>query len=236
MTDNFFVDQDIENLLPQDTLAFDGRVRIGSHAKISVGTRIEPPVFVASGARILTGVSIGKYSYVGRNTIVTHADIGCFCSIAHDCQINYFRGHPKNWLSTHTFQYDRDNFAFWSGYSDFLKHHFDADATQEKVVIGADVWLGAGVYIFGGVAIGPGAIIGARAMVQNDIPAYGIAVGAPAKVKNYRFDKELIEQLLAIEWWTLDESLLRDLPFYDVNRCLELLKERTRNSKSSSGV
>lgn len=236
MTDYFVVDKDIENLLPQDTLAFDGRVRIGSRAKISVGTRIEPPVLVASGARILDGVSIGKYSYVGRNTIVTRADIGCFCSIAHDCQINYFRGHPMDWLSTHTFQYDRDNFAFWSGYSGFTKQHFDGDTTQAKVVIGADVWLGAGVYIFGGVTIGSGAIIGARAMVQRDIPAYGVAVGAPAKVKNYRFDQKLIEKLLAIEWWTLDESLLRDLPFYDVNRCLELLDERTLNSKSSPGI
>lgn len=236
MTDYFVVDQDVENLLPQDTLAFDGRVRIGSCAKISVGTRIEPPVFVASGARILDGVLIGKYSYVGRNTIVTRADIGRFCSIAHDCQINYFRGHPMDWLSTHTFQYDRNNFAFWDGYSGFEKQPFDADATQEKVVIGADVWLGAGVYIFGGVTIGSGAIIGARAMVQNDIPAYGVAVGTPAKVKDYRFDQKLIEQLLAIEWWTLDEALLRDLPFHDVNRCLQLLEERTRNSKSSPGV
>lgn len=226
MSARFVVEADIENLELGDKLACDGRVRLGGGAKITAGTEIEPPVLIAGGARVLAGVSLGAYSYVGRNSIVTLTEIGRYCSIAHDCQINYFRAHPDTWFSTHPFQYDRGNFAFWPAYDRFSKRDFDADRSQAKVVIGPDAWLGAGVYVFGGVTIGPGAIIGARAMVRSDVPPYGVATGIPAKVGRYRFDEPTIARLLDSKWWTLDEALLRDLPFDDVPRCLQLLKAR----------
>jgi acetyltransferase-like isoleucine patch superfamily enzyme len=48
--------------------------------------------------------------------------------------------------------------------------------------IGSDVWIGAHVIIFSGVTIGEGSIIGAGSVVNRDIPAYSVAVGAPARV------------------------------------------------------
>jgi acetyltransferase-like isoleucine patch superfamily enzyme len=230
MRPKFVVETDVENPQPHDVLACDGRIRVGSGAKIVAGTEIEPPVLIADDARVLKGVSIGAYSYVGRNSIVTLTEIGRYCSIAHDCQINYFRAHPHNWFSTHPFQYDQGNFAFWPDYASFSKRPFNADLSQAKVVIGPDVWLGAAVHVFGGVTIGPGAIIGARAMVRSDIPPYGVAMGTPARIYRYRFDETTIDRMLATKWWTLDETLLRDLPFDDVQSCLELLKTRVPKS------
>ena len=50
------------------------------------------------------------------------------------------------------------------------------------MVIGDNVWLGANVVVTSGVTIGRRAAIGANSVVTEDIPAFGIAAGAPAKV------------------------------------------------------
>ncbi|HWA70575.1 MAG TPA: CatB-related O-acetyltransferase [Rhizomicrobium sp.] len=219
------VETDLENIGPDDLLGLDGRVRLGPGAKLSAGTRIEAPIFIAQGARILRGVTMGRYAYVGRNTIAACAEIGRYVSIAHDSQINYFRAHPTAWLSTHPFQFEDTNFAFWPGYAAFQKKPFDADASQKTVTIGPDAWIGAGAYVFGGLTIGTGAIVGARAMVRQDIPPYAVAVGMPAVVKSRRFDDATIARLLKTRWWERPEEEIRALPFNDIARCLDLLEE-----------
>ena len=61
--------------------------------------------------------------------------------------------------------------------------------STKPVSIGKCVWLGEGVAVLPGAKIGDGCIIGAHAVVKGDIPAYTVAVGAPAKpVKKYNFD------------------------------------------------
>lgn len=55
-----------------------------------------------------------------------------------------------------------------------------------EVVIGDDVWVGAGAKILMNVHIGNGAVIGANAVVTDDIPEYGVAVGVPARTIKYR--------------------------------------------------
>lgn len=45
-----------------------------------------------------------------------------------------------------------------------------------------DCWIGGNVVILPGVTIGRGCTVGAGAVVTKSIPAYSIALGAPAKV------------------------------------------------------
>lgn len=49
------------------------------------------------------------------------------------------------------------------------------------IKIGSNVWIGNGVSIVGSLSIGDGAIIGANSVVINDIDAYSIYAGVPAK-------------------------------------------------------
>jgi serine acetyltransferase len=61
--------------------------------------------------------------------------------------------------------------------------------------------------------IGDGAVIGAGAVVNRNVPPYGIAVGNPARVVDFRFSKETIEKLITSKWW---QKPLQDLlPEYD---------------------
>ncbi|MFA5147182.1 MAG: acyltransferase [Candidatus Omnitrophota bacterium] len=48
--------------------------------------------------------------------------------------------------------------------------------------IGDDVWIGANAVILPGVTIGNGAVIGAGAVVDDNVPAYALAAGVPARV------------------------------------------------------
>ena len=45
-----------------------------------------------------------------------------------------------------------------------------------------DVWIGENVAVLPGVTIGRGAIIGTGSIVTRDVPAFTIAVGAPARI------------------------------------------------------
>lgn len=80
-------------------------------------------------------------------------------------------------------------------------HNYEGDAIPydgthvvKDVRIGECVWFGSRVTVLPGVTVGEGAIIQAGAVVVNDIPAYAIAGGNPARVFKYR-DKEHFEKL-----------------------------------------
>lgn len=58
----------------------------------------------------------------------------------------------------------------------------DQGIVKARVGVGDDVWLGVKATVTRGVRIGRGAVVGANAVVTRDIPDYGVAVGAPARV------------------------------------------------------
>ncbi len=59
---------------------------------------------------------------------------------------------------------------------------YDTTYIYEDITIEDNVWLGSRVVLLSGVTIGEGAIIQAGSVVVNDIPAYSVAGGHPAKV------------------------------------------------------
>lgn len=168
-------------------------------------TKVVAPFF-------LHEVSLGDYSYVSKNCSITNAEIGRFCSIGPNfcCGLGI---HPTNGISTSPMFYST---AKQNGMTLCAE-----DKLQESkhTVIGNDVFIGANVTVLDGVTIADGAVIGAGAVVVDDIPAYAVAVGVPAKVVKYRFPPEQIEALLQRQWWNGDEASLQDVErhFWDVD-------------------
>lgn len=144
--------------------------------------------------------SIGRYTYIARNTLVQHAAIGSFCSISEHCNIG-MPSHPTDLVSTSP--------VFLSG-PNYLRQHFSTVPYENcpETVIGNDVWIGASAMVKSGVHIGNGAVIAAGAVVTHDVPPYAIVGGVPAKVIRYRFDEDTIEKLQSAAWWELPESEL----------------------------
>ena len=78
--------------------------------------------------------------------------------------------------------------------------------SKGDITVDNDVWIGYGATIMSGVHIGQGAIVAAGAVVTKDVLPYAIVGGVPAKVIKYRFEPELIKELLKIDYSKLTKE------------------------------
>ena len=145
----------------------------------------DPEIMVNS--MISPDSTIGKYTYIGYNCIVTKTQIGNYCSIANNISIGLGE-HDLDQISTSSY---------------FYKNSYE-ELTKKDCVIGHDVWIGVDSIIRRGVRIGHGSVIGANSFVNSDVPDFAIVAGTPAKVIKYRFSPEKIQEILKSEWWLKD--------------------------------
>lgn len=148
--------------------------------------------------------SIGYCSYIGENTFVNNTEIGMYCSIGPAVRIGPGRHPTTKFVTTSPFFYSKKDFKNFS-YVDK-----DSYVSSLPVFIGNDVWIACNVIILDGVTIHDGAIIAAGSIVAEDVPAYSIVGGIPAKVIKYRFEKHQIEFLLKYKWWNKPSSWLME--------------------------
>lgn len=145
-------------------------------------------------------VKIGRYSSIGRKSVITDAVIGNYTVIARNVDIG-LGVHPTNRLSCHSIFYKN---VPWPAHPEWVK---EIDFEETKIShIGNDVWIGAKATIMDGVTIGDGAIVAACAVVTKDVPPFAIVGGCPAKIIKYRFSPDIIERLLEVKWWNLDDA------------------------------
>jgi len=142
---------------------------------------------------VISNSTFGVKSYVNYNSIIANCKVGNYCSIGPNCVIG-LGNHPVDFVSSSSFFYQTGNL------------HYTKE--QLDVNIGHDVWIGANTTILNGVHIGTGAIIGANTLVNRNVPPYAIYGGVPARLIKHRFSPEIIEKLLTLKWWELDENLL----------------------------
>ena len=74
-------------------------------------------------------------------------------------------------------------------YHDISKSFLKQGVETRQVIIGKNVWIGANSVILPGVKIGDNSVIGAGSTVIEDIPAYSVAAGNPAKIIK-KYDSE----------------------------------------------
>ena len=155
---------------------------------------------VRRGVRLDSGVHIGILSllwasrslYIGENTY-----IGKFCTIQVNGRIG--RGvkiaNNVGIVGRHDHDYRTPGVLItdgrWIGTDAAL-----AEAPENSIEIGDDVWVGFGAVLLSGITIGTGAVIAAGAVVIHDVEPFSIVGGAPARKIGMRFDGD--EQTIAI--------------------------------------
>lgn len=158
--------------------------KLNGHNKTYVKSLFDPSL-VQIGNHTYGCIDVRQFETTGK------LQIGHYCSIAENVRFLTSGEHSTDRISTYPFRT-----KLLSG---------EADAfSKGDIVVDDDVWLGHGALVLSGVHIGQGAVIAAGAVVTKDIPPYAIAGGVPAKVIKYRFEPEMIQQLLRIDYSKLD--------------------------------
>lgn len=128
-------------------------------------------------------------------------EIGSFCSIADG--VRFYLG----W---------NHKFHSFSSYPFGMRHGISHDIAipkeiynNGKILIQDDVWIGECASILSWVTVWQGAIIWTHALVTKDVPPYAIVGWVPAKVLWYRFDEDIIAELIQLDYSKLsvDEVL-----------------------------
>lgn len=140
-------------------------------------------------------VTVGNYTYGELNILDFNEnvklEIGHFCSIASNVIFVLNADHNMQTISTYPFKVK------------CIKSLRHEAVSKGDIVIDSDVWIGTGAIILSGVHIGQGAVIAAGAVVTKDIPPYAIAGGVPAKIIRYRFENDIIQKLMSIDYGKL---------------------------------
>lgn len=130
------------------------------------------------------------YDFIGDKLI-----IGKFCAIGRGVEfVMNGANHKMNSVTTYPFN------IMGNGWEK-VPLSLDDLPIKGDTIVGNDVWIGQNVTIMPGVTIGDGAIIAANSTVSKDVPPYHIAGGNPLRILKKRFDDELIEYLLKLQWW-----------------------------------
>lgn len=147
-------------------------------------------------------VEVGKSTY---GTLLVYNDIedrklriGSYCSIADNVTFLLGIDHKTTRVSTYPFK-------------QMLIDSRDFDAISKgDIAVDDDVWIGYGATIMSGVHIGQGAVIAAGAVVTKDVPPYAIVGGVPARIIKYRFEPQMIEELLKVDYSKLTRDMIKE--------------------------
>ncbi len=148
-------------------------------------------------------VSVGNNSYGCLNVLSfatkNHLQIGNYVSIAPNVWFLLDVEHSINHISTYPFKVKMLGIEKTEAFS-----------RGGGIVVEDDVWIGFGATILSGVHIGQGAVVAAGALVTKDVPPYAIVGGVPAKLIKYRFEQELVRELVDIDYSRLDKQDVRE--------------------------
>jgi len=155
---------------------------MGKNCAVLMSIRCSNPKDIYIGDRVFIGADawIDCIKEYGTQKFTPKLEIGEGTQIGHHSHIMVI-GHMKIGRDVMMANkvYVTDNLH---GYEDVTRSMIDQPLVHRPVEIGDRVWLGENVSVLPGVTIGKHSVIGSNSVVTRDIPAYCVAVGAPAVV------------------------------------------------------
>ncbi len=120
----------------------------------------------------------------GKNCIIKEGfmcNFGFNITVGNNCYFNY----GVKILDSYKVEIGNNVFIAPNAIISPVTHPLNAEERRRlqisKVVIEDDVWIGANAVILPGVTLGRGSVVGAGAVVKQDVEAYAVVAGMPAK-------------------------------------------------------
>lgn len=179
----------------------------------------------------LNCVSVGKNTYgllnVYCDSNLNKLTIGNYCSIAREVMFILNSDHELKNISTYPFKVK------------LLKCTNQEAISKGNIIIDDDVWIGFRAIVLSGVHIHQGAVVAAGSVVTKDVPPYAIVGGNPARIIKYRFKRELIDQLIKINYENISIDIIekylhyfyKDISKYSSKEIEELINKINTNYK-----
>ena len=184
----------------------------------SLGTKV-PVEIIQVGKR-----TYGELIVYYWGTKLEKLKIGSYCSIAQDVKFILGGNHYTDTVSTYPFKVK-------------LGLESKEALTKGEIVLEDDVWIGMESLILSGVKLGKGCVVAAGSVVTKSFPPYSIIGGNPAKLIKKRFNDEIIEKLLKVNFDKLEDAKLKnniDLLYkkLEKNNVEEILYNLVKDGKS----
>lgn len=167
------------------TLRHPHKIRIGD------GVIIDDNVLLDAKGGDNRGITIGRDSFIGRNSILhckdgdielgERADIGANSQIFSGSRVVIGRDVL---IGAYAYLVGGGNYDI--GRTDVPINRSLPEGSARGIRVGDDVWIGTHAVILDGVSLGGGSVVGAGAVVTKDVPGWSVAAGVPARVVKQR--------------------------------------------------
>jgi galactoside O-acetyltransferase len=154
---------------------------LGPSATISSGIQVLGAEGIHIGPRFFSGRGCSLYADGGGEIsigerVALNADVSLNAAIGGQIHIgNNVLVGPRVLMRATDHAFSRTDVPIWQ------QGHIPGVIRIED-----DVWIGGNVTILGGSTIGKGAVVAAGAVVNNDVPAYAVVGGVPARHLKWR--------------------------------------------------
>lgn len=152
----------VDRILTLCNSSYVGHILTRFGAVLGAGHDLHSPLLIHNAYRDYSNLTVGEHCHLGREVFL---DLRATITVEDRVTISM-----RAMILTHTDV----------GHSPLGERAFPA--RQSPVVIKRGAYVGAGAMILQGVTVGECAVVGVGAVVTEDVPAYCVAVGVPARV------------------------------------------------------
>lgn len=212
------------------------RIYNNSEKNLILGERadieLEPGALIMQTS-IVNGTYMERFSAVNRCLIDGPVGIGSFAYVADSKLDKYVHigarsviggfEHPTDRLSMSGLFWGQNSYLLGTTVATNFKYQ-NVKPSNRQTVIESDVWVAANCVVLPGRHLSVGTVLGSGAVLTRDTEPYGIYVGNPARCVRFRFDSNVIAELLESQWWKLPAEFLLTLNMADISECLASIR------------